>query len=85
MHLLVDIVDDRQLIAKTRLFDRDVVFDLIQLFFDVDLLVVIKLNVVAQIARKIINQLTSGIWIHSNRRGNRIQRVKQEMGINFTL
>ncbi|MNT16047.1 hypothetical protein D3C72_1511340 [compost metagenome] len=47
VHLFVDIVDDRQLIAKTCLFDRDVVFDLIQLFFDVDLLVVIKLNVVA--------------------------------------
>ncbi|MNE31564.1 hypothetical protein D3C80_1251400 [compost metagenome] len=85
VNLFVDIVDNRQLIAKTRLLDRDVVFNLIQLFFDINLLVVFKLNVVAQIAREIINQLTGGIWIHSNRRGNRIQRVKQEMGINFTL
>ena len=38
--LFINIVNDRQLIAKARLLDGDVIFDLIQLFFDVDLLVV---------------------------------------------
>ena len=38
--LFINIVNDRQLIAKASLLDGDVILDLIQLFFDVDLLVV---------------------------------------------
>ena len=38
--LFINIVNDRQLIAKASLLDGDVILDLIQLFFDVDLLIV---------------------------------------------
>ena len=39
-YLFIDIINNRQLVAKTGLFNRDVILDLIQLFFDVDLLIV---------------------------------------------
>jgi hypothetical protein len=83
--LFINIVNDRELVAKARLLNRDVVFDLIQLFFDVDLLVIFQLDVVAQIARQVKNQLARGVRIKANGRGDRVQRVKQEMGIDFTL
>ena len=83
--LFINIVNDRELVTKARLLNRDVVFNLIQLFFDVDLLVIFQLNVVAQIARQIKNQLPRGIRIKTNGRGYSVQRVKQEMGINFAL
>ncbi len=39
-YLFIDIINNREFVAKTCLFDGDVIFDLIQLFFDVDLLIV---------------------------------------------
>ena len=38
--VVVNIVDDRQLVAESRLFNSDIIFDLIQLSFDIDLLIV---------------------------------------------
>lgn len=39
-YLFVDIINNGQLVAKAGLFDGDVILDLIQLFLDVDLLIV---------------------------------------------
>lgn len=38
--VVVNIVDDRQLVAESRLFNSDIIFDLIQLSFDINLLIV---------------------------------------------
>ena len=61
--LFINIVNDRELVAKAGLLDRDVVLDLIKLFFDVDLLVIFQFDVVAQIARQVKNQLARGVRI----------------------
>ena len=39
-YLFIDIINNGQLVAKAGLFDGDVILDLIQLFLDVDLLIV---------------------------------------------
>ena len=39
-HLFVNVINNRQLVAKTGLFNGDIVFDLIELFFDINLLIV---------------------------------------------
>ncbi|MNP61340.1 hypothetical protein D3C76_1565150 [compost metagenome] len=85
VHFLIDVVDDGELIAKPRLLDGDVILNLVELFFDVDLLIILQLNVVAQVARQIKDQLTGGVRIQADRRGDGVQGVEQEMGINFTL
>jgi hypothetical protein len=56
--LFIDIVNHRELVTKTGLLNRDIVLDLIQLFFDVDLLIIVQFNVVAQVARQIEYKLT---------------------------
>ena len=38
--VVVNIIDDRQLVAESRLFNSDIIFDLIQLSFDINLLIV---------------------------------------------
>lgn len=38
--VVVNIIDDRQLVAESRLFNGDIIFDLIQLSFDINLLIV---------------------------------------------
>ena len=38
--VVVNIIDDRQFVAESGLFNGDVIFDLIQLSFDIDLLIV---------------------------------------------
>ncbi len=85
VYLFINVVDDGELVAKPRLLDGDVILNLVELFFDVDLLIILQLNVVAQVARQIKDQLTGGVRIQADRRGDGVQGVEQEMGINFTL
>lgn len=40
IHLFINIIDNRQLVAKAGLLNGNIVFNLIQLFFDIDLLIV---------------------------------------------
>ena len=40
IYLFINIVDNGQFVAKTGLLNGDIVFNLVQLFFDIDLLIV---------------------------------------------
>lgn len=65
VHFVVDIVNHGQLVAKARLLNRDVILNLVQLFFDINLLVVVQFDVVAQVAREIKNQLARGVRVQA--------------------
>ncbi len=49
------------------------------------MLVIFQLDVVAQIARQVKNQLARGVRIKANGRGDSVSALKHEMGIDFTL